>query len=78
METPIDCGKGAGEGERESVGDVEGEILHNFVAGMFQYLSSQTKAKIQTKTQTLNKEPKNVTNLSNLSSFNKNTDIRKY
>ena len=25
METPIDGGKGAGEGERESVGEVEGE-----------------------------------------------------
>ena len=25
METPIDCGKGAGEGERESVGNIEGE-----------------------------------------------------
>ena len=25
METPIDGGKGAGEGERETVGEVEGE-----------------------------------------------------
>ena len=46
--------------------------------GMFQYLSSQTKAQIQTKAQTLNKEPKNVVNLSTLSSFKKNTEIRKY
>ena len=40
-----------------------GEMLLPYIIIMVQYLSSQAKAKTQTKAQILNKERKDVTNL---------------
>ena len=56
-----------------------GEMLLPYIIIMVQYLSSQAKAKTQTKAQILNKERKDVTNLWTPSSFKKKkTVIRKY
>ena len=43
--------------------------MHTLVTGIVLYLPSQAKAKTETKALILNKEPRNVTNLSTLWSF---------
>ena len=63
METPIDGWKGKRKGIDRGSWMARGEMLLPYIIIMVQYLSSQAKAKTQTKAQILNKERKDVTNL---------------